>query len=155
MRVTQNIFCMYSCVCVSKISLPGKSSWPSRLNQVLALFSLSTLFFSFPVLMKTGIRTSPVVQWQIRLPMQGTRVQSLVGEDRTCCGTTKPMHHNCWCLCILEPALCNEKPPQWEVCTLQQESSPRSPQLEKAHAQQWGPSAVKKQKQKQQTIRMK
>ena len=28
------------------------------------------------------------------LSMQGTQVQSLVQEDPTCCGATKPMHHN-------------------------------------------------------------
>ena len=31
---------------------------------------------------------------RIRLPMQGTRVQSLVQEDPTCRGSTKPMCHN-------------------------------------------------------------
>ena len=39
--------------------------------------------------------TSLVAQWlRICLPMQGTRVQSLVGEDPTCRRATKPMHHN-------------------------------------------------------------
>ena len=39
--------------------------------------------------------TSLVAQWlRIRLPMQGTRVQSLVQEDPTCRGTTKPVRHN-------------------------------------------------------------
>ena len=39
--------------------------------------------------------TSLVVQWlRIRLPIQGTRVQSLVQEDPTCRGATKPVHHN-------------------------------------------------------------
>ena len=38
---------------------------------------------------------SLVVQWlRIRLPMQGTWVQSLVQEDPTCRGATKPVHHN-------------------------------------------------------------
>ena len=40
--------------------------------------------------------TSLVVQWlRIHLPMQGTRVRSLVWEDLTCHGATKPMRHNC------------------------------------------------------------
>ena len=40
-------------------------------------------------------KTSLVVQWlRIRLPVQGTWVQSLVQEDSTCCGATKPMCHN-------------------------------------------------------------
>ena len=38
--------------------------------------------------------TSLVAQWlRIRL-MQGTRVQSLVREDPTCCGASKPVRHN-------------------------------------------------------------
>ena len=49
-------------------------------------------------------RDSLVVQWlRIRLPMQGTRVQALVQEDPTCCGATKPVHHN-YGACALEPA---------------------------------------------------
>ena len=39
------------------------------------------------------IRTSLVVQWiRICLPMQGTPGQSLVWEDSTRCGATKPKH---------------------------------------------------------------
>ena len=39
--------------------------------------------------------TSLVVQWlRIHLPMQGTWVQSLVREDPTCHGATKPVRHN-------------------------------------------------------------
>ena len=38
---------------------------------------------------------SLVAQWlRIRLPMQGTQVRSLVREDPTCHGATKPVHHN-------------------------------------------------------------
>ena len=47
--------------------------------------------------------TSLVVQWlRIRLPMQGTRVRSLVREDPRCHGATKPERHNYWA-CALEP----------------------------------------------------
>ena len=35
--------------------------------------------------------------------MQGTQVQTLVWEDPTCPGATKPVHHNYWD-CALEPA---------------------------------------------------
>ena len=37
-----------------------------------------------------------LMEWWIRihLPMQRTRVQSLVQEDSTCRGATKPMHHS-------------------------------------------------------------
>ena len=40
------------------------------------------------------------------LSMQGTRVQSLVREESTCCTATKPMHHNFWAQepQILKPA---------------------------------------------------
>ena len=31
---------------------------------------------------------------KIRLPMQGTQVRSLVWEDHTCLGATKPVRHN-------------------------------------------------------------
>ena len=34
----------------------------------------------------------------IRLPIQGTRVQSLVWEDPTCGGAAKPIRHNSWSL---------------------------------------------------------
>ena len=94
--------------------------------------------------------------------MQGTQVQALVREDPTCRGATKPMHHSYWA-CILEPAshnywahvpqllkpahiepvFCNkrrhsnEKPVHTAV-----KSSPRSPQLEKAHTQQQRPKAA-------------
>ena len=48
--------------------------------------------------------TSLVAQWlRICLPRQGTRVRSLVREDPTCRGATKPVHHNYWA-CALEPA---------------------------------------------------
>ena len=44
---------------------------------------------------KTHIWTSLEVQWiRIHLSMQGTQVQTLVHEDPTCCGATKPVHHN-------------------------------------------------------------
>ena len=52
--------------------------------------------------------TSLVIQWlRIHLPKQGTWVQSLVREDSTCCGATKPV------LITTEPAhlgpaLCNQ-----------------------------------------------
>ena len=48
--------------------------------------------------------TSLEAEWlRIRLPMQGTWVWSLVQEDPTCRGATKPVHHNYWA-CALEPA---------------------------------------------------
>ena len=45
--------------------------------------------------LKISRGTSLVAQWlRICLPMQGTRIQSLVQEDPTCRGTTKPVCHN-------------------------------------------------------------
>ena len=56
-----------------------------------------------PDLRNVDIGASLVVQWlRICLPVQGTRVQALVQEDPTCCGTTKPLCHNYWA-CALEP----------------------------------------------------
>ena len=59
---------------------------------------------------KEANRTSLFVQWlRVRLPMQGTQVQSLVQEDSTCFGATTKA-------CALVPTLCrkrsqcNEKP---------------------------------------------
>ena len=63
-----------------------------------------------------GKRTSLVVQWlRICLPMQGTRVRSLVGEDPTCRGATKHLSHNYWAHVPRAHAPQQEKPPQWEA----------------------------------------
>ena len=44
---------------------------------------------------RNGVGTSLVAQWlRICLPMQGTQVQILVGEDPTCRRATKPVRHN-------------------------------------------------------------
>ena len=98
--------------------------------------------------------------------MQETQIWSLVWEDPTCGGATKPVHHNYW-TCALEPgshdswahvlqllkpacpracALKQEKPPQREAHSLQLEGIPRSLQLEKACTQRPRPSAAKKKK---------
>ena len=109
------------------------------------------LFLPRNLLSKRTLWASLVAQWlRIRLPMQGTRVQALLWEDPTCRGATKPVSHNYW-VCtpepmshiywarvpqllkpmLLEPVLRNER----SLCTITK-SSPRSPQLEKACAQQ-------------------
>ena len=47
------------------------------------------------IIKKSTNRTSLVAQWlRICLPMQGTRVRSLVQEDPTCRGATKPVCRN-------------------------------------------------------------
>ena len=118
------------------------------------------------------MRTSLVVQWlRIRLPMQGTRVRALVREDPTCRGATKPMCHYYWA-CALEPVShnywdhmpqllkpvclesvlrskrshCNEKPVHAT------NSSPSSPQLQKARTQQRRPNAAKNKIKKKKTM---
>ena len=101
---------------------------------------------------------------RIRLPTQGPWVRSLVGEDPTCRGATKPVHHNYWA-CALEPAshsywaytsqllslhttaieACmprahapqQEKPQQWEA---------HAPKLEKACMPQRRPNIAKNNK---------
>ena len=103
----------------------------------------------------TGIGASLVAQWlRICLPMQGTWVRALVWEDPTCRGATKPVRHNCWA-CALEPVSHNYCARVPTAHALQREatavrgprtaikSSPRSPQLEKACAQQRKPNAAK------------
>ena len=93
---------------------------------------------------------SLLVWWlRICLEMQGTPVQSLVWEDSTCPGATKPVHPNYWAsalpptcynywasvLQLLKPMSSRacapkpEKPLQWEAHALLLESSP---QLRKA-----------------------
>ena len=67
-------------------------------------------------------------------PMEGTRVWSRIWEDSTCGRATKHTHGNSWS---------TQKPPQWEACVLQLESSLCSPQLQKARVQQWRPRTVK------------
>ena len=110
-----------------------------------------------------AIGTSLVAQWlRICLPMQGTRVWTLVREDPTCYRATKPMSCNYWA-CTLEPKKHNYwarvpqllKPACPEPCYATRKatamrsmhttmkSSSRSLQLEKAHVQQWRPNAAK------------
>jgi hypothetical protein len=62
-----------------------------------------------------GCGASLMVHWlRVHLAIQGTPVQSLVWEDPTSQGATKPMSYNCWA-CALKSVLskkrsnCNEK----------------------------------------------
>ena len=87
-------------------------------------------------------RPALVVQWwRLRLLKAGEWVQSLVQEDPAR-HRTKPMCHNHWAwtpelvLCN-KRSHCNENP---EHCNKDQ---PRSPQVEKVHAQQRRPSTAK------------
>ena len=80
---------------------------------------------------------------RILLPTQGTQVRSLVGEDPTCCGATKPACRNYWSpgaesLCSATREATATRSP----CTSTKSSS-RSTQLEKAHVQQRRPNTAK------------
>ena len=84
----------------------------------------------------------PVVHWlRIHLAMHET---SLVWEDPTCLGATRPVSHNYWACMSGAHASPQERPLQWEACALQLESSPCSLQLEKACTQQQRHRAVNK-----------
>ena len=61
-----------------------------------------SFYFTFHLKIKR-VGASLVAQWwRICLPMQETQVQSLIQEDPTHCGATKPMQRSCWA-CALEP----------------------------------------------------
>ena len=79
----------------------------------------------------------PSIWLRIHQPVHGTQVWSLVQEDYTCHRATKPMSHSCWA-----HALQWEKSRQREAYALQLDSSPHSPQLEKACVQQLRPSTA-------------
>ena len=86
----------------------------------IALSPLQTgpevVFQSWNSSLKEGWIGFPQWQWLgIHLPMQGPWVWSVVQEDPTCRGMTKPVCHNYWSPHTLEPllhkrSLCDEKP---------------------------------------------
>ena len=82
---------------------------------------------------RINVGTSLVAQWlRIRRSMRGTQVRSLVQEDPTCWGATKPVHHN-YRACALEPASLN----YWaHIPQLLKPAHPRAhvPQLLNPHA---------------------
>ena len=81
------------------------SNWGSSSGTLNSFLASRVWFLGTPL----------VAQWlRIRLPMQGTRVWSLVWEDPICRGATKPVCHNYWS-CTLEPVSHND----WSLCTLE------------------------------------
>ena len=85
--------------------------------------------------LKSGVLWTSLVPHRLRicLPMQGTRVWTLVWEDPTCRRATKPVRHNYWAralqllkpTCLEEPrALQQERPRQWEACAPQRRVAP-------------------------------
>ena len=88
---------------------------------------------------------SPVVQWfRICLPMQGTRVWSLVWKDATCHGATKPVCHNCWAHVPWSP--CSTTRDAAAVRSAPQQVSLHSLHLEATCAPLQGPSAAENRK---------
>ena len=119
-----------------------------HVDKILIALTFRFLLWNIKI---TIVGTSLVVQWlRIHLPMQGTRVRSLIWEDPTCRGTTKPVRHNYW---AHVPQLL--KPVRLEPCSTTREattmrsprtatkSSPHSLQLEKARIQQRRPNPAK------------
>ena len=99
---------------------------------------------------KSKVRTSLAVQWTRILPMQGTQIWSLVWEDSTCHGATKPVCHHYWAHVLqllrpahLEPVLCYKSSHHDERPAHRNEEELCSLQLEKTHSQQRRPSATK------------
>jgi len=83
--------------------------------------------------------------------MQETWVQSLIWEDPTCHGVTKPVYHNYWAgvcchcgsLCTWSPCSAAREATQREASAPKLESCPCSPKLEKACTQPQRPSTTK------------
>ena len=108
--------------------------------------------------------TSLVVQWMgVCLPMRGTRARCLGPVNSTCLRATKPLRHTYWAHALELWATAPEPVCQncwglhaWIQCStiregttirnphLTRKNSPCSLQLEKAHTQQWRPSAAKR-----------
>ena len=88
-------------LCSNKTLFTDNEVWIPYSFQKSWSIMLLLIFFNH---LKCESGTSLVVQWlRIRLPMQRTWVRSLVREDPTCCGATKPVRHNYWDY-ALEPA---------------------------------------------------
>ena len=130
--------------CFSKAYIIGRNN----LHKCHMLSGSFFITFFYPQYI--GFRTSLVAQWvRICLPMQGTQVWSLIHEDSHHPGATKPMGRNCWahalepaCCTCLEPVLhMREDTAMRSLCT-KTESSPHTPQLEKACMKQRRPSAA-------------
>ena len=69
------------------------------------------------------------------MPMQGTRVGSLIQEDLTCHGATEPRHQS-FSACALEPVLCDKRSHRnKKLAHGKQRGAPSSPQSEKAHVE--------------------
>ena len=139
----------------SRSSKKGRSEGTHILEEwKFGFYTSKKDFWLADVLTEVMWRVWLVAQWQrICLPMQETRVWSLVREDLSCNGATKPVCRNYW-TCALESGNYNYwacmpqilKPSCPRVCALQQQKplkwAAQEPQLgispclpqEKAHA---------------------
>ena len=126
--------------CQLKNVNPAKPISPEQSK--IEIFQGSTTVFHPQIFGKeyTSRRTSLVFQWlRIRLPVHGTQVWSLIQEDSTCCGATKPVHCNYWSPSAVEPMLhnrrsrCNEKPVHynWRVALEHGDEDPMQQKIKK------------------------
>ena len=76
---------MDKCCCLSQF--PTLSSYPITFSLYSPLFHKNAQVCG-PVVKNLPANTGDTG------PIQGTRVQSLVWEDSTCCGAAKPVHPN-------------------------------------------------------------
>ena len=105
--------------------------WKSSTNHWLSTLAASFPYWgSFSRIHCLGI--SLVVQGlRICLPMQGTRIWSLVQEDPTCRGTRKPVRHSYWSLRAWSPCSATREATTISLCTARK-SRPCWRHLEKA-----------------------
>ena len=95
-------------------------------------------------LFKTCIRDFPGGPAVKNLPaMQGTRVLSLVWEDSTCCGATKPEGHSYWAWAPWRLCSTTRGAPVVRSPGTTKTRSPCSPQLGKARGQHQDPGQPK------------
>ena len=86
---------------------------------------------------KLGRGVSLVAQWLgVRLPMQGTQVRALVWKAPTCCGAAGSAYPNYWGPRAWSPRSAAREATAMRGTRTARKSSPRSPQLGKAHVQQ-------------------
>ena len=97
-----SFWCNWVCISEEEPSITFRSSDVSREGRNLDSFRNSILFFYF--------FKQNTYERRICLPVQETRVRTLVWEDLACCGATKPLSCNYWA-CALEPGSHNCRSP--------------------------------------------
>ena len=112
----------------SVLPLKIQGWFPLELTGLISLLSKNTLW---------GFPGGPVVK---NPPANsGDILWFVVQEDTTCHGAAKLVCHNYFSLCFRAQELQQEKLPQWEAHTLQLDSNPCLPQLQKAMKTQSSP----------------